>query len=57
MFKNTIMKVSGMVLIGIGAAATCMAQVQTAPEIDAATGANALALVAGALMILRSRRK
>jgi len=57
MFKNTIMKVSGMVLVGISVAATCLAQGNSVPEIDAATGANAVALVAGALMILRSRRK
>jgi hypothetical protein len=28
-----------------------------APEIDPASGANALALIAGGLMILRARRK
>jgi len=55
MFKSKMMKVSGMVLLGIGMSGVCLAQV--IPEIDAATGANALALVAGALMILRSRRK
>jgi hypothetical protein len=29
----------------------------SAPEIDPASGANALALIAGGLMILRARRK
>ena len=57
MFKSTIMKVSGMVLVTIGVAGVCLATPAGAPEIDAATGANALALVAGALMIIRSRRK
>jgi hypothetical protein len=55
MFKSTLMKVVGVALLGIGVAGSCLAV--PVPEIDAATGANALALVAGALMILRSRRK
>lgn len=55
MLKSTIMKVSGMALIGIGMASACFAGV--VPEIDAATGANALALVAGALLVIRGRRK
>lgn len=57
MFKSTITKAAGIALIGIGVAGVCLAQPPAAPEIDAATGANALALVAGAWMILRSRRK
>jgi hypothetical protein len=55
MFKNAIMKAAGLALIGIGVASACLAA--TVPEIDAASSANALALVAGAWMILRSRRK
>lgn len=55
MFKSTMMKVAGFALLGIGVAGSCLAG--TVPEIDAATGANALALIAGALMIMRSRRK
>lgn len=55
MFKSTMMKVSGFVLIGIGVAGSCMAA--AVPEIDPSTSANAIALVAGALMIIRSRRK
>jgi hypothetical protein len=49
------MKVVGVALLGIGVAGSCLAV--PVPEIDTATGANTLALVAGALMILRSRRK
>jgi hypothetical protein len=56
MFKSTIMKFSGMALIAIGLATACMAD-RTVPEIDATTGANALALVSGALLVIRSRRK
>jgi hypothetical protein len=54
-FKSTLMKVVGVALLGIGVAGSCLAV--PVPEIDTATGANTLALVAGALMILRSRRK
>ncbi len=52
---STMMKLSGVVLIGIGLAGSCLAT--SVPEIDPSTGANALALVAGAFMIMRSRRK
>jgi len=55
MFKRTIMKTAGLALLAIGVSGACLATV--VPEIDAASGANAVALVAGALMILRSRRK
>jgi len=55
MVKSDIMKIAGIALVGIGVAGVCLAS--AVPEIDAATGTNAVALVAGALMILRSRRK
>jgi len=55
MFKRTIMKIAGIALVGIGVAGVCLA-IPAVPEVDAATGTNAVALVAGALMILRSRR-
>jgi hypothetical protein len=54
MFKSTIMKIAGMALLGVGMAASCMAI--AVPEIDPSTGVNALALVAGALLVIRSRR-
>jgi hypothetical protein len=42
----------------IGAAGLALAGVPTAtPEIDAATGVGALALLSGALLVIRSRRK
>jgi hypothetical protein len=56
MNKNVILKMIGMTLMGIGAAGTLAAAV-TVPEIDPATGANALALVAGALLMIRSRKR
>ena len=43
MFKSTMMKVAGIALLGIGVSGVCLATI--APEIDPATGANALALV------------
>jgi hypothetical protein len=55
--KNTLLKLSGIALVAIGVAGACLAQVAPTPEIDPATGANALALVAGALLVIRSRRK
>jgi len=47
-------KLAGMILVGIGAAGVLSA---TVPEIDPSTAGNALALVAGALLIVRSRRR
>jgi hypothetical protein len=55
MNKNMMMKVAGMVLLGIGVAGSCLAV--TTPEIDPSTGANAVALVAGALLVIRGRRR
>jgi hypothetical protein len=49
-------KLSALVLLGIGAGAVLGAAV-AAPEIDAGAGMNALALAAGALLIIRGRRK
>ncbi len=56
MFRSTILRVAGIALVGIGVAGACLA-IPTTPEIDPSTGANALALIAGAFMIMRSRRK
>jgi len=52
----SIQKVAGMILAGIGMAGY-LAAGGPAPEIDATTGGNALALVAGAILIIRSRRR
>jgi hypothetical protein len=45
-----------LVLLVIGSSAVAAA-LPSAPEIDPASGANALALIAGGLVILRSRRR
>lgn len=54
---NTLMKVAGMVLLGIGVSSVCAAGLHAAPEIDPASGMNALALLTGALLIIRGRRR
>jgi hypothetical protein len=56
MNSNLIMKIAGTALVGIGMSGMCLA-VQTVPEIDPASGANALALLTGALLIIRARRR
>jgi hypothetical protein len=51
-----LMKVAGTGLLAVGLASVCAAALG-APEIDPASGANALAILTGALLIIRSRRK
>jgi hypothetical protein len=57
MSQGTIMRIAGMALIVIGIAGSCLAVPAGVPEIDVAAGANAVALVAGALLVIRGRRK
>jgi hypothetical protein len=52
--KN-VMKMVGMVLLGIGVSSVCFAA--ATPEIDPASGVNALALLTGALLVIRGRRR
>jgi len=47
-------KTLGMLLLMLGASLCASAAV---PEIDPATGGSALALVAGALLVIRGRKK
>jgi hypothetical protein len=44
-----------VILLGVGA--SVLASAAPVPEIDAGSGANALALIAGALLVIRGRRK
>lgn len=53
--KHSVLKLAGISLLAIGFAASLGAV--GLPEIDATTGVNALALVTGALLIIRSRRR
>jgi len=54
MRNNLLMKIAGMVLLCVGMSSVCLAAV---PEIDPASGANALALLTGALLVIRGRRR
>ncbi len=49
-------KTLGTLLLLLGVSACCFAQLQT-PEIDPSMGGSAIALVAGALLVIRSRKK
>ncbi len=49
-------KTLGMMLMLLAVSAACFAS-PTTPEIDPATGSSALALVAGALLVVRGRKK
>ncbi len=49
------MKIVGMLLVFAAMAMTAVAN--PVPEIDASSGASALALLSGGLLILRSRRR
>lgn len=48
-------KIIGLVLLFIGMSGAAMATV--VPEIDPASGVGALALLSGALLLMRSRKK
>jgi hypothetical protein len=52
-----LQRLAGLILLGIGACAVMAAAPPVAPEIDPASGVNALALAAGALLVIRGRRK
>jgi hypothetical protein len=54
--KATILKTAGMALLlaGMGGLLLAFAPV---PEIDAASAGNALALLGGAVLLIRSRKK
>ena len=47
-------KILAAVVLGIGVSAVAMANLT--PEIDPASGGSALALLAGTLLVIRSRR-
>ncbi len=51
------MKSFGMMLLLVGFASLAMGGVTPAPEISPATGVAALALVSGAVLVIRGRRK
>ncbi len=49
-------KLLGMAVVLVGMASALMAG-NVAPEVDASTGAAALALLGGGVLVLRARRK
>lgn len=49
-------KAAAVILIGFGVLATASAAI-VVPEVDAASGVNAIALLAGAVLIVRGRRR
>jgi hypothetical protein len=50
-------KIIGTVLLVLGSATVVMAGIKGTPEIDATAGAAALALIAGAALVIRARRR
>jgi len=54
--KNVLMKVGGMALLTVGISGALLAFVPT-PEIYAASAGNAIALLAGAVLVIRGRKR
>ncbi len=55
--KSTMMKATGMALLLAGVGGLLLATPVGAPEIDAASAGNALALLGGAVMLIRARKR
>jgi hypothetical protein len=53
----TLNRLSALALLTIGMAAAAFARISPAPEIDPGSAVSALALVSGALLVIRGRRK
>ncbi|HUA21129.1 MAG TPA: hypothetical protein VMB25_20415 [Bryobacteraceae bacterium] len=54
--KSVAFKTVGMALLVAGIASLCLAT-PVAPEIDASMAGNALALLAGAVLMIRGRKR
>ncbi len=50
-------KVFGLAWLIVGSSLCCLAGQAAVPEIDAASGGAAVAVLAGGLLVLRTRRK
>ena len=50
-------KIIGLAMVLMGMSVSAFATPFPVPEIDASTGASAVALLSGGLMVIRSRRK
>jgi hypothetical protein len=53
--KNLMMKIAGMALLCVAVSSVGFAA--ATPEIDPATGGSAIALLSGALLMIRGRRR
>ena len=51
------MKILGVILLFVGASAFAFASVPAVPEVSPASGAAAVALVSGAILVIRGRRR
>ena len=54
--KSNIVKSLGMGLLLVGVAGLCFGTATYAPEIDGATAGNAVALLTGAILVVRGRK-
>lgn len=52
-----MLKVVGMVLILVGVSSFAFANIDVAPEINVGSASSALALVSGAILVIRGRKK
>ena len=52
-----MIRIAGMMLILVGVAAAAMAVALNGPEIDPGSAGSALALLAGAALVIRGRRR
>lgn len=57
LLEGKMRKLIGMMMLLMGGSAIALAGTVTTPEIDVATGASALTLLAGAVLVIRSRKK
>lgn len=55
--KALVLKSLGLGLVVLGVAASAGARVIATPEIDPSSAVNALALLSGAVLLFRSRRR
>jgi len=55
--NSKLLRIGGFALVCIGVSSACFGAAVATPEIDPASGGNALAMLAGALLIIRGRRR
>ena len=54
---GAVVKTIGLMMLLVGAAGSAMAGFVAVPEIDSASAVGALALLSGALLVIRGRRR